>query len=106
MAEITRYTTPTITYTFSVIDVDNIATAFLTVKQAGEVVFEKALEDATVDAEENTIAWTMTQAETGKLVADGNKAVAYCDWRLADGLRGKAATALYTVRETGKDGVI
>lgn len=47
MERIIMGTTPTFEYTFKTVDVSNITTAVLTIKQGGEVAIEKTLSDAT-----------------------------------------------------------
>lgn len=105
MADIIRGTTPTIKFTFSSVSVADIEVAYLTIRQSGSVVIEHSIEDATVDGEEGTLTWTLSQEDTLKLAA-GEKASAVCDWRLQSGTRGRSKIALYTVSDTGKDEVI
>ncbi len=62
MVKITIGTTPTITYTFSIVAPSDMTEAVLTIKVGGEILIEKDLEDATVG--EHTLSWTLTQAET------------------------------------------
>ena len=99
--EIIRGTTPTLIFTFSTIDVNNITTAYLTVK--GDVSFEKDIDQAVKD--ENTLSWTLTQTETLSLVV--NKPVTiYCDWVTIDGTRGRSKQKTAMVAPTGKEMVI
>lgn len=86
MANIIRATTPTIKYTFSVVDPANITAAYMTIKKAGELVIEKALADASVDTD--SLSWTLTQAET--LSVAGNAEV-MLNWLTGDGTRGASA---------------
>lgn len=105
MADIIRGTTPTITFKFSAVSVSEIAVAYLTLKQ-GAVLVEKDITAATVDAEANTLSWTLEQADTLKLAATTARATAVCDWKLVSGIRGRSSIASFTVGETGKDEVI
>ena len=60
-----RGTTPSITFSFSKVNVADITTIYLTVKsEKDQLVLEMALEDATVDTEANTISWDLSQADT------------------------------------------
>lgn len=62
MISIIKGTTPTIKYTFEVINPSDIVTAVLTIKSCGIITITKTLEDATVG--ETDISWTLTQEET------------------------------------------
>ena len=82
MEEIIRGTTPTITYTFSVVNVADITTAYLTIKHSAGML-TKTLSDATV--EENSLVWTLSQEDTLSM----NKIVSIMiNFKLADGTRG------------------
>lgn len=105
MADIIRGTTPTITFTFSAVEVSDIAVAYLTLKQ-GAVLVEKDIAAALIDAENNTLSWTLAQEDTLKLAATTVRAAAICDWKLASGIRGRSSIASFTVSEAGKDEVI
>lgn len=61
-----RGTTPTVVYKFNVVDVSTISVAYLSLKQ-NNVYIEKDITTATIDAKENTVGWTLTQAETLQL---------------------------------------
>ncbi len=69
--KIPRGTTPTITYTFKVVDPHDITVADLTINQFGNTVIEKSLEDAEVISTEEcrALEWTLTQQETLALKA-------------------------------------
>lgn len=69
---ITRGTTPTIRYTFSIINVTDIVTAYLTMEQ-GELVIEKTLPEATIG--EDYLEWGLTQEETLALSEEKNVSV-------------------------------
>ena len=104
---IIRYTTPTIRFTFSQIDITDIAVAYLVIKQAGNVIIERDLSSATVinTQTEQALAWTLTQQETLLLNKNINAAI-YCDWKLASGTRGRSHVKSEAVEETGKSEVI
>ena len=59
-------TTPTIEYTFDTVTVANITTAVFTIKQNGQPVIEKTLEDVTSITSE-TVTVQLTQDDTLKL---------------------------------------
>lgn len=84
--------------------VSSIDAAFLTFEQNGDTVLEKDLTAMTLDAENNTIAVTLTQEET--LAFAGDKVVRY---QLRFRIGGSAfATQKWqvTVEQILKDGVI
>ncbi|MBQ6483058.1 MAG: hypothetical protein IJI45_18285 [Anaerolineaceae bacterium] len=58
---IVRGTTPTITYTFRTVKVEDIAVANLTIIQ-GDLTIAKTIADARVA--ESTLSWELTQEET------------------------------------------
>lgn len=94
MAQIIRGTTPTIQFTFNYVDVDNISTAVLTIKQSCVEKVEKDITAAT--AGEKTLSWTLTQEESLSLATGACKI--QCNWLLADGTRG--ASKIYNVEIT------
>ena len=87
---IPRGATPTIRYRFKIIDVTNIAVAYMTIKQ-GRTTIEKTLADATVvhNEEDNHLDWRLTQAETLS-ICDGLNLEIQCRWKLADGTAGES----------------
>lgn len=87
MERIIMGTTPTFEYTFKTVDVSNITTAILTIKQGGEVAIEKTLSDAT--ATETALCWTLTQVET--LSLEKGAASVMLNWKTSDGTRGASA---------------
>lgn len=91
MAEIIRGTTPTIQFTFNEVDVTNITTAILTIKQYGETKLEKDKSKATVG--EKTLSWDLTQEES--LALKYGVCTVMINWLLADGTRG--ASRVYNV---------
>lgn len=64
MNSIARGTTPSLTFNFKTVKVKDIAAAYLTIEQLGEIKIEKALNDAVKPFEENKITWELTQKET------------------------------------------
>lgn len=84
MTKIVIGTTPTITYKFSVVDVADITSAILTIKERGENIIEKTLADASIG--EDTLSWTLTQQET--LDIGARPASMMLNWKLRDGTRG------------------
>lgn len=64
---IIRGTTPTIRYTFRVVDPSNIVAAYLTMKQCGSNVVERDI--STMTTGEAYVEWQLTQTETLALLA-------------------------------------
>lgn len=103
MAEIIKGTTPTIVYTFSTVRVSDISVAYLTIKQDGTTKLERDLTTATVG--ENSLSWTLTQAETLDLA--GNDTInLMLNWKLADGTRGASRKGSFNIGDNYKDEVI
>lgn len=105
MHAIVRGTTPTIRWTFRTVSLDSIVKAILLIKRGQSVEIEKPLSEATVDTENKTIEWTLTQAETLGL-SEFKEYTAHCDWLLADGTRGAGKVTAVKVFPPGKDKVI
>lgn len=100
---ITRGTTPSIRFTFSLVNVSLISVAYLTIEQ-GSLVIEKDLSSATIDQTNKFIEWPLTQEETLSIADDMLKI--QCRYKLQDG---KAyASRIYNVNPSDilKDGVI
>ena len=83
-SQITRGTTPTITFNFKVVSVSNISAAILTIKQGGLIKIEKTLAAATVG--NTTLSWTLSQSDCLELT--NGKATIMLNWLTADGTRG------------------
>ena len=108
---IIRYTTPTIRFEFSDINVTDISVAYLTFRQGNQVVIERDLSTAEVVHTEdgqtvtaNYISWTLEQTETKNL--SKMTAIIYCDWKLSDGTRGRSHKLSTPVEDTGKQEII
>lgn len=99
---IIRYTTPTLKFTFSAIDVSDITVAYLVIKQNERTIIERGLDSAVVD--ESSLSWTLSQEETGSL-SKANVNI-YCDWKLRDGTRGRSKVKTEGVINSGKSEVI
>lgn len=65
MAIIARWTTPSITYKPSAVEIANVDEIFLVIKQNGEEVLRKDKNDATVST--NGFTWGLEQTDTSKL---------------------------------------
>lgn len=65
MNGIMQSTTPTVRFTFKVINVPDIIEAYLTIKQEGKLIAERDLNEATI--EDKALAWVLTQEETLKI---------------------------------------
>ncbi len=105
---IIRYTTPTIRFEFSEIEVADIAVAFLIIKQGGKVVIERDISSAAITdtQDEQSLSWKLTQQETKSLSDCLMSAVIFCDWKLTDGTRGRSKICMVNVEDTGKQEVI
>ena len=99
---IIRYTTPTLKFTFSEIDVADITAAFLVIKQNDRTVLERGMDSATIA--ESSLSWTLAQEETGRL-CKGDVTI-LCDWKLQDGTRGRSKVKTEKVINSGKNEVI
>ena len=105
MIELIKGTTPTIQFVFSAINVAEIETAFLIVKQFNRNVIEKSIDEADIDTESNSLEWELEQQDSLKLSAR-DEAVICCDWKLQDGTRGRSNVVECRVTLSGKDEVI
>ena len=84
---IIRGTTPTFIFTFSTTDVSSISNAYLVIKQKGKAVIQ--LEFARAEVGENTLSWTISQADSLGLIPFESAEI-YCDWLLDSGTRGRS----------------
>ena len=100
--EIIRGTTPILVFTFSDVSVSDIDTAILTIKQNGTTIITKDLTDATTAA--HTISWQLSQTDT--LSLNCWTANVYCDWKLANGVRGASSPFNIGVVTSGVSEVI
>lgn len=98
-----RGTTPTLEFTYSDITVSDIVKALLVIKQDKRTMIEKDIGTATVS--ENSIAWTLAQEDT-LLLREQRDAFIMCDWKLADGTRGRSKVLVVDVEDPGKSEVI
>lgn len=82
MIGIMQSTTPTVRFTFKIVNVPEIVEAYLTIKQDGKMICEKDLNEATI--EEKALAWVLTQEETLKV--NPNRSVdVQCKYKLEQG---------------------
>lgn len=102
MATIIRGTTPTLKYTFKSVQVSDISVAFLTIKQADEIIVRKALDAAVVG--DGSISWTLTQTET--LAVAPGQAEAMINWRTSDGTRGASFKTIVAINRNHIEEVI
>lgn len=100
-----RWTTPTFIFTFDTVDVSDIAEAKLVLKQFESTKLSKNLSTATVDTENKTLSWTLTQAEAGTFT-NGTRVSAMCDWVTDSGVRGRSKVWTGMVENAGTDEVI
>lgn len=102
MSSIIRGTTPTIEYTFTQVSVGDIVTAYLTIKQKGNIVIEKNLSQAIVG--ENTLSYRFSQEETLSLQV--GTAYVMHNFVTADGTRGASNEMGIDILQNHKNGVI
>lgn len=65
MNEIARWTTPSITFKPSMVEISEVDEIYLVVKQNGKECIRKSIEDAVIDA--NGFTWFFTQEDTSVL---------------------------------------
>lgn len=102
MASVIRATTPTIKYTFNVISVSDIAAAYLTIRQDGEMIIERDLTSATVG--NDYLSWTFTQQETLQMAT--GKVTLMLNWLTNDGTRGASEKSTVVIEGNYKNEVI
>lgn len=103
MADIIRGTTPTIKFIFNTIEVANITTAYFSIKNGQKTIVQKDLSSAIISS--NSLAWKLSQQESFLLPMGGSVTVV-CDWKLADGTRGRSKIESYRVAAAGKSEII
>lgn len=104
MNQLTRGTTPTITFTFSNVDITSMNVAYLTIKQSKNVI-EYDLESAVLDTENNSLAWTLTQADT-LLLSPNLKVAIQVRYKLNDDTAGASQVYQVDAYKILKDGEI
>lgn len=104
MGSVMRGTTPVIKYRFNVVDVSNIAVAYMTIKCRFATI-ERTLADAVIDTENNVLTWKLTQAETLSLRAN-DMADIQLRYKLSDGTAGGSQVYHVPVERILKEGVI
>lgn len=96
-------TTPTITYTFSVVQPSELTKAYLSIRQDGEILIEKSLEEATIGAK--SLSWDLTQEETLSMKTS-TAVYMMVNWLTATGVRGASEKTSYPVESNYKGVVI
>lgn len=104
MDTIIRGTTPTIEFTFSTVKPADISVAYMIIKCDGRTILEKDKSEVS-GTTSRTLQWKLTQEESLKLRV-GSTVSIYCDWKTADGTRGRSKVGTYLIEESGKCGVI
>ena len=103
---IVRGTTPTFVIKFKTVNVDSITAAYLCFKDKSNVVLEKDISAAIRD--QDSLSWKLTQEESF-LVGQSNRkrtVDVMCDWKLADGTRGRSEVMMCMIEPPGKEEVI
>ena len=103
MAVIARWTTPSVLYKPSMVEMDNVSEIYLTIKQGGVTVVTKTLEDA--DVTEDGFLWTLTQEETSNLAYRRN-AIIQVDYKTLDAMRYTTVPKEYMIGDSGIQEVI
>lgn len=98
---IVRGTTPTIKFTFNVIDPVDIVAAYLTI--TGTTKIEKGISDMTIG--ENYVSWDFSQEETLAMIP-GKEVAIQMRYRTADGKAYATRRIRETIADVDKDGVI
>lgn len=101
--EIIRGTTPTLIFTFSQITPDNLAVAYLLIKQGNSTIIEKELSDGII--EDGALSFTLAQEDTLKLSTSCNAQIVL-DWKTTGNVRGRSRIYDSAVRVAGKDETI
>lgn len=101
--EIIRGTTPSIIYKFDIVQPEHITVCYLLIKQKGQTVIEKTLNDAVVTSE--SITFTLTQQDTLQLITPFTAQI-MIDWKTEGGVRGRSEIVEVGVKPSGKDEVI
>lgn len=103
MGVIARWTTPSVLYKPSAVEMENIAEIYLTIKQSGISVVTKSLEDA--DVTEDGYLWTLTQEETSALNSH-RSAIIQVDYKTMDAMRYTTIPKQYDIGDSGIQEVI
>lgn len=103
MAEIARWTTPTIFYKPCAVTIENISEIFLTIKQPGGIEIVKDISAA--ETSEDSFMWTLTQEDSSKL-SSKHSAVIQVDYKTVDDLRYTTVPRNFTIGESGINEVI
>lgn len=100
---IARWTTPSIMYKPSAVEMNTIIEIYLVIKQNGETIIEKAKEDA-IESEDG-YRWALTQEETALLLRT-QSAVIQVDYKCADGMRYTTKPKEFEVKNSAKNEAI
>ena len=103
MNEIARWTTPSIIYKPSLVEVADVADICLTIKQLDSSVLEKGMDEATVSAD--GFVWHFSQEETSLLSTIKNATVKI-DYKDSSGERYTTREFGYKISDSGKQEVM
>lgn len=101
---IIRGTTPTIRYTFRVVDPSKIVVAYLTMKQCGSIVVERDISTMTTGT--GYVEWQLTQAETLELISNNAPVDIQLRYRTQDGKAYASNHVKESIIEINKGGEI
>lgn len=96
--EIIRGTTPTLIFTFSEIEPEDISICYMLIKQRGQTIIEKTLSDGEIS--NGGLSFTLTQADTLSLSL-ASSAKVLLDWKTTGGVRGRSNIYDCAIREAG-----
>lgn len=103
---IIRGTTPTIVIRYKTISVSDIIGAYLTIKQSSNrLVINKDLSNATIDLENNSLSWKLSQEETLQ-INEQYMLRLQCRYLLSDGTAGSSPNYDVSPYDILRDGVI
>lgn len=105
MYGLAKYTTPDFDFYPEIFQVSELQEAILCFKIRDESVIEKTLAEATVDAINNRLTWTLAQTDTADLIIN-DTGVYLVDWMLQNGLRYQSTTEQFRVLPAGHNGVL
>lgn len=103
MAQIARWTTPTIIYKPSAVEVSTIQEIFMVISINNREVLKKDIEAASVAS--GSFSWVLTQEETAKLTT-GTTASIKIDYKCHNGTRYTTNPRKYTVVDSAVNEVI
>lgn len=100
---IMRGTTPTVIFTFRVVDPTTLKEAFLTIRQGKNLIVERDISSASIKFSE--ITWRLTQEETLRIPPYSELGI-HLRWKTVNGVAGGSAVYRALGTDILQDGVI